>query len=198
MSDTGLDIASNRGAAKYSKSVLLKRLLWGMAQPLFRFSPRIFFGWRRFLLRLFGARVGRHVHVYNSAVVYMPWNLEIGDSSSIGEHAFIYNLGVITIGRNATVSQRAHLCAGSHDYRKIDMPLLKPPIHVGDQVWVCADAFIGPNVTIGEGAIVGARGVAVKDVGAWEIVAGNPARLIGRRTLESPVSASSFGDSAKG
>ncbi len=76
-----------------------------------------------------------------------------------------------------------HLCAGTHDYADPSMPLLKPPITVGDQAWVCADAYIGPGVTIGEGAVVGARAVIVKDVPPWTIVAGNPARPIKKRVI---------------
>jgi putative colanic acid biosynthesis acetyltransferase WcaF len=176
-------IDQNRKAAKYSQAEILARIAWSCAQPLFRFSPRIFFVWRTLLLRAFGARIGSNVHIYNSATIYLPWNLEVGSWSSIGEHAYIYNLGKIRIGEKATVSQRAHLCAGTHDFSKPDLPLMKPPIAVGDQVWICADAFVGPGVTVGEGAIVGARSVVVKDVEAWSIVAGNPARFIKRRVL---------------
>ena len=152
-------------------------------QILFRCSFRKMFGWRRLILRLFGANIGHHVHVYNTAVIYMPWNLEIGDYSGIGEHALVYNLGKIKIGKFATVSQRVHLCAGSHDYTDSALPLLKLPITIGDKSWICADAFIGPNVSVGEGAIVGARAVAVKDVGEWDIVAGNPAKYIKKRVV---------------
>jgi putative colanic acid biosynthesis acetyltransferase WcaF len=113
----------------------------------------------------------------------MPWNLTVGDWSAIGEHALIYNLGPVTIGREATISQRAHLCAGTHDYAAPDMPLLKPPIVVGDQVWVCADAFVGPGVRVGDGAVVGARAVVVRDVEPWTVVAGNPARPVKQRRL---------------
>ncbi len=155
-----------------------------VCQPLYRFSPRPCFGWRRWLLRRFGARVGQHVHTYGSSVVYMPWNLSIGDWSSLGEHAFIYNLGPVTIGAQATISGRAHLCAGTHDYTDPSMPLLKPPIVVEDQAWICADAFVGPGVTIGQGAVVAARAVVVKDIEPWSIVAGNPARRIKQRELK--------------
>lgn len=179
-----LDITANRNATKYSRAELFKRVLWGIAFPLFRYSPRIFFGWRSFLLRLFGAKVGQDVHVYNSATIYMPWHLEIGDQSSIGEHAFIYNLGMITIGNKTTISQQAHLCAGTHDFTDPALPLLKPPIFVKDQAWVCADAFVGPGVTVGEGAIVGARAVVVKNVEPWDIVAGNPAKVIKSRVMK--------------
>jgi putative colanic acid biosynthesis acetyltransferase WcaF len=154
-----------------------------LTRPLFLLSPRPFFGWRRLLLRLFGARIGRHVHIYGSAHIYLPWNLEIGDWSAIGEHALVYNLGLVRIGQNVTISQRAHLCAGTHDYTRPNLPLLKPPIRIGDQAWICADAFVGPGVTVGEGAVVGARAVVVADVGPWDVVAGNPARLLKKREI---------------
>jgi putative colanic acid biosynthesis acetyltransferase WcaF len=173
-----IDVARNRSARKYSRGEMIGRALWGFAKPLFRFSPRSCFGWRRFLLRCFGAKIGNDVHVYSSATIYFPWNLEAGDESAIGEYAFIYNLGRVTIGARATISHRAHLCAGTHDYTKSDFPLLRLPIVIGAQAWICADAFVGPGVTIGEGAIVGAAAVATKDVKPWMIVAGNPAQLI--------------------
>jgi len=178
-----IDISINRKAVKYDRPILIARIVWGLLHPLFSLSPRPFFSWRALLLKLHGAKVGRHVHIYNSAHIYMPWNLEIGDWSSIGEGAYIYNLGRITIGRCATVSHRAHLCAGTHDYKDRTLPLLKPPINIGDQAWICSDAFIGPGVSVGEGAIVGARAVVTKDVPPWKIVVGNPARMIGDREM---------------
>lgn len=183
MANKVLDITANRRAAKYRGTEMVLRILWSVVTPFFRFSPRICFGWRRFLLKLFGARVGNQTNIYNSAIIYMPWNLSIGEQSSIGEWALIYNLGPITIGNRTTISQRAHLCAGTHDFTEPALPLIKPPIVVNDQAWVCADAFVGPNVTIGEGAIVGARAVVTKDVKPWTIVAGNPATFIKNRQL---------------
>lgn len=178
-----LDIQGNRSAANYTSGELFRRLIWGIGKLAFRFSPRPCFGWRRFVLRCFGAKVGREVHLYPSTRIYFPWNLTIGDWSAIGEEAFIYNLGPITIGEKATISHRAHLCAGTHDYRQSDLPLLKPPIEIGDQAWICADAFVGPGVTVGQGAVVGARAVVTKNVEPWTVVAGNPARMIKRREL---------------
>src|SRR5260370_42213444 len=110
-----LDIAANRQAAKYSTKELLLRFLWAFGQWLFRLSPRPCFGWRRFVLRCFGATIGAHVNTYASTRVYLPWNLAVGAWSAIGEDALIYNLGPVTIGSPATVSHRAHLCAGTHD-----------------------------------------------------------------------------------
>ena len=135
------------------------------------------------MLRCFGAKVGHSVHVYPTATIYFPWNLEAGDEAAIGERALIYNLGRVTLGARVTVSHGAHICAGTHDHTKPDFPLLRPPIIIGPEAWICADAFVGPGVTIGEGAIVGARAVAMKDVRPWSIVIGNPAREIKRREI---------------
>ena len=183
MPDEGLDIASNRSAQKYAASEIARRVLWGVGAVVFRWTPRLLYGTRNALLRLFGAEVGANVRIHPSATIYFPWNLTVGAWSSIGEDAMVYNLGPITIGEKVTVSQRAHLCAGTHDSSDPTMPLQKPPIEVGDQAWVCADAFVGPGVTVGEGAVVGARAVAVGDVAAWTIVGGNPAERIKERTL---------------
>jgi putative colanic acid biosynthesis acetyltransferase WcaF len=179
-----LDIYKNRIARKYSNKELIIRVFWGIGKLFFTNSPRTSFQFRNYLLKLFGASVGKSVHIYPSAIIYMPWNLTIGDNSAIGEDALIYNLGKITIGNNATISHRSHLCAGTHDYTDPTLPLLKPPINIGDNTWVCAQAFIGPGLTINEGAVVGAAAVVTKDVEAWTVVAGNPAKFIKKRILK--------------
>jgi putative colanic acid biosynthesis acetyltransferase WcaF len=178
-----LDIARNRASVKYSRTELVKRVLWVGGRMFFRFSPRPLFGWRRWLLRCFGAEVGAQVQIHNSANIYFPWNFAIGGWSAVGEDVLIYNLGPVTLGKKVTISHRVHLCAGTHDYSQPDIPLLKPPIMVNDQAWICADAFVGPDVTVGEGAVVGARAVVVKDVAPWTVVAGNPAKFIKRREM---------------
>ena len=181
-----LDIQSNRAAAKYSSAEMRRRILWSVGVWFFRFSPRPCFGWRRFVLRCFGAKIGAHVNTYASTKIYFPWNLTVGNWSAIGEDALIYNLGPVTIGEKVTISHRAHLCAGTHDYTRADLPLLKPEINIKDQAWICADAFVGPGVVVGEGAVVGARAVVMRDVEPWMVVAGNPASVIKRRELKSP------------
>ncbi|ORE91087.1 acyl transferase [Stappia sp. 22II-S9-Z10] len=148
---------------------------------MFALSPRPFWGWRRLLLRGFGARIGANVHIHPSVRIAIPWMLSIGEDSAIGDRAILYSLGPISIGTRATISQYAHLCAGDHDYRRADFPLLKPPIAIGDEVWICADAFIGPGVSVGTGAIIGARAVVNCDVPERLIVAGNPARPLRQR-----------------
>lgn len=172
---------ANRTARKYSRTEQARRVAWSAGRWLVRFSPRPFFAWRRWILRLFGARIGLHVNIYPSAHLYMPWNVEIGDWSSLGDDVFVYSLGKVRIGSSVTLSYRSHICAGSHDLTDVTLPLTKPPVSIEDDVWVGTDAFIGPGVTVGRGAVVGARSVVVKDVQPLDIVGGNPARPIGRR-----------------
>ena len=177
---TGVDVSANRAARKWTRREQAGRVLWALATPLFRLSPRPLWGWRRALLRAFGARVGRDVHVFSTARITIPWNLTLGDSCAVGDRAILYALGPITIGARATVSQGSHLCAGTHDLSRPDRALVKPPIMIGSDAWVAADAFVGPNVTVGEGAVVGARAVVMKDVEPRHVVVGNPAKSIKR------------------
>ena len=185
MNPPALDIAANRRMRNYSKGEMFRRVLWGVGRLFFQLSPRPCFGWRRFVLRCFGARIGANVNTYPSTRIYFPWNLTVGDWSALGEEAFIYNLGPVTLGEKVTISHRAQLCAGTHDYTLPNLPLIKLPIVVRDQAWICADAFVGPGVTVGDGAIVGARCVVTKNVEPWAIMIGNPARMIKKRVLKA-------------
>jgi putative colanic acid biosynthesis acetyltransferase WcaF len=163
----------------------LARGLWGVVWVLlFRLCPRPLHCWRRFLLRLFGGTVGRGVHLYPSCKITMPWKLSMGDHSCLGDGVICYNVGGVKIGAHSTVSQYSHLCSSSHDYTRRDMPQTFAAIVIEDQVWVCADAFVAPGVTVGQGAVVGARAVVTKDVEPWTVVAGNPARFVKKRELK--------------
>lgn len=177
-----VDATTNRRVRKWSRREQVGRVIWALVQPLFRLSPRPLWGWRRLLLRAFGAQVGQEVHVFPSVRITIPWNLNIGDYCAVGDRAILYALGPITLGDRSTVSQGAHLCAGTHDWRQTDMPLVKTPITIGKDCWIAADAFIGPNVTIGDHAIVGARAVAMRDIAANVIVVGNPARVVSKKS----------------
>jgi putative colanic acid biosynthesis acetyltransferase WcaF len=179
-----LDIEANRRARKWSTRALIARTVWEvLSGPLFAWTPRPLWAWRCAILRLFGANIGKDVHVFPTVKIAVPWNLSIGNYSAIGDGVILYALGPIKIGERATVSQYAHLCAGTHDWRDPTMPLIKAPIVVGDDAWLCANAFIGPGVTIGDRAIVGAAAVTMKDVAPGSIVGGNPAREIGQREV---------------
>lgn len=180
----GLAIAENRAGSKYSKKALAGRVLWGVAWALlFRPSPRLLYGWRAFLLRVFGAEIGEHVHIYPTVKITQPWALKIGAFTGIGDGVILYNLGPMTIERDVTISQRAHLCGGTHDFRDRKMPLIKATLRIGRGAWICTEAFVGPGVTVGAEAVVGARAVVVKDVAPRAIVGGNPAKVLGTRTF---------------
>ena len=170
---------AGRARSPWGTREKIGRLLWMIAWTLlFRPSFHNWYGWRRVLLRCFGARIGRGVRIRPTCWIEVPWNVEIGDTCAIGDHCILYSLGKITLGRLVSVSQYAHLCAGTHDYTVRSFPLLPLPIRIGDGVWVAADAFIGPGVTVGDRSVVGARATVMKDVPADVVVAGNPARVI--------------------
>lgn len=176
-----LDIAANRAARKYSRREQCLRVAWAFGRWLVHLSPHPCHAWRRAVLRLFGAKVGRQARIAASAHIFMPWNVEIGEWAAIGPNVFVYSLGKVRIGRRATVSYRSHICAGTHDFSDPAIPLLKPPVTVGDDAWIGTEAFIGPDVTIGARAMVAARAVVVKDVAPNTLVGGHPARVIGPR-----------------
>jgi putative colanic acid biosynthesis acetyltransferase WcaF len=162
----------------------LRRLIWNIMWCIGgRFSPSFFFSWRNSLLNLFGAQIGLGVHVYPSAKIWAPWNLEMGSGSSLGPGVICYSVDRIVIGPNATISQYAHLCAATHDVEDPEFHLVTKPIIIGPNAWVAADAFVGPGVIIGEGAVVGARAAVFKDVKAWTVVGGNPAKMLKTRKL---------------
>lgn len=178
---TGLPV---RHISPWSTREKIGRLLWSVVQStLFRLSFHNWYGVRRALLRAFGARLGRNVRVRRTARIEVPWNLSIGDDVSIGDEARLYALGPIRIGDRSFLSQMAHLCAGTHDHADPDYPLLRPPITIGADCWIAADAFVGPGVTIADGVVVGARSSVFSDLPAWTICVGNPARPIKPRRL---------------
>jgi putative colanic acid biosynthesis acetyltransferase WcaF len=162
----------------------LLRVLWGLATfLLFRPSFHNWYGFRAALLRAFGAKMGRNVRIRRSARIEIPWNIELADDVSIGDEAILYSLGHIRIGRRSFVSQYAHLCAGSHDHTRLDYPLSRGPIIIGEDCWVAADAFVAMGVTIGDRAVLGARASAFRDVPPDMIAVGNPAKPVKRRVI---------------
>lgn len=174
----------------YNHSFSLKnkiaRLVWNVAcLILFRpFATRLFKKWRVLVLKCFGAKLEWSSHIYASVKIWAPWNLEMGINAALGPHVDCYNQGQITIGANTIISQKTHLCASSHDYSKKDFPLMVKPITIKNGVWVAAEAFVGPGVTIGNNAVIAARAVVVKDVDENNIVGGNPAKIIKSRNFE--------------
>ena len=148
---------------------------------LFRYSPKPFHSWRSFLLRCFGAKVGRGVHVYPKVAIWAPWNLELADECGVANGATLYSQGTINIGKRVVISQGAHLCAGTHDYNQPGFPLITKPIQIGDFAWIAAESFIHPGITVGDGCVIGARSVVTMDMPAWMICAGHPCKPIKER-----------------
>lgn len=163
------------------RSAVMVQLWWIVQATLFRASPQFLYGWRRFLLKLFGARIGEGVLVRPTARIVYPWKLTVGDHSWIGDFAEIYCLGPIVIGRNAVVSQYAYLCTGSHDIRAPGFDIFAKAIAVEDEAWVAAGAFVHPGVTIRRGSVVGARAVVTADTEPMGIYVGDPARKVSER-----------------
>ncbi len=183
-----LDASQTRpleGGASFSLGNRLLRVVWGLAWlVLCRFTPPPLHGWRRLVLRLFGARIGRGARVHASAAIWLPANLELGEQVLIGPGARIYNQGRIVIGARSVISQRAHLCASSHDIADPDFQLVLRPVTIGARCWVAAEAFVGPGVTMHDGAVLAARGVLFGDAEAGGVYSGNPAVRIKQRVLK--------------
>lgn len=182
--ETKIDLSRYHNALSRKNQVvrMLWTIVWGVfARPL----PRsVGSGWKRFLLRLFGARIDATAIVYSSAKVYYPANLTMGSYACLASDVDCYNVAPVTIGANSTVSQGAYLCTASHDITDPLNPLVTKPIVIEDQAWVAAGAFVGMGVTIGQGAVVGARAAVFKDVEPWTVVGGNPAKFIKRREIK--------------
>jgi putative colanic acid biosynthesis acetyltransferase WcaF len=184
MTDYLIDISKYRNAL--SRKNQLARFVWSAVWAIFaRPVPRsLLSGWKRFLLRCFGAKIHRTSVVYSSARIYMPWNLEMDEYSCLSPEVDCYNVDKVKIGAHAVVSQKCYLCTASHDVSSRLHPLITAPIVVKDQAWLGASAYIGMGVEVGQGAVVGATASVYKDVEAWTIVGGNPAKFIKKREIK--------------
>lgn len=176
------------GGASFSLGNRLFRVAW-MASwlVLARFTPPPLHGWRRLVLKAFGAQVGKGARVHASVSIWNPRNLTLGEYVLVGPGARLYNQGHVSVGARSVISQRAHLCASSHDINDPEFQLILRPISLGEQVWVAAEAFVGPGVTMLDGAVLGARGALFSDAEAWGVYSGNPAALIKRRKFPPQV-----------
>ncbi|MEM6552918.1 MAG: putative colanic acid biosynthesis acetyltransferase [Planctomycetota bacterium] len=177
---------TSRHHSPYSTADKVKRLLWSCVEAtLFRWTWPTWYRYRAALLNAFGAKIDRTARLRRTCNFTCPWNLTVGPDAAAGDHAIFYCLGPVTLGSRVTISQHAHLCAGSHDHADpVTMPLIRPPITIDDDAWVAADAFVGPGVHIHEGALLGARGAAFKDLEPWTVYGGNPAKPLKPRARQ--------------
>ena len=156
------------------------RLAWNTVyRTLFRPTPIVGFDrWRCGLLRLFGAKVGRHVRVHPTSKIWAPWNVELGDHSFVGWETELYSVGKITLEDHAQVAQYCYLCTGDHDIESDDLPVTQAPIRIERRAWLASKVNVGPGVTVGQRAVCGLGANVVKDVAPKTVVGGNPARPI--------------------
>lgn len=167
----------------------IKRSIWNITYSLlFRpFGTKLFNPWRILLLKIFGAKIHWDSGVYSNAKIWAPWNLTLGHRSWIGPYVVCYNQDIIEIGNDITISQYTYLCTAGHQTDMINNPhdgLLIAPIIIKDKAWLATYSYINMGVTIGEGAVVGARAAVFKDVEPWTVVGGNPAKFIKKRELK--------------
>jgi putative colanic acid biosynthesis acetyltransferase WcaF len=185
-----MEIDIRNKPSPHSLAIKIKRVLWAITYVVaFRYTPNPLRRWRTFVLRCFGAKVSPLARISPSAVITFPWNLEMEDYATLGPEAICYSTAHIFIGRMATVSQYAYLCTASHDYEDKNFTLYAKPITIGAQAWVCADALVGPGVILGEGAVLGAKSAAFKDLDAWKVYVGTPALLVKERSIKRDKSA---------
>ncbi|HZL37428.1 MAG TPA: putative colanic acid biosynthesis acetyltransferase [Tepidisphaeraceae bacterium] len=156
--------------------------LWWLVQgSLFAWSPQFMYAWRRFLVRLFGMKIGKAVILRPSATVAYPWKVSIGDYAWIGDDVVLYSLGEIEIGANAVISQRSYICAASHNHTVPTFDIFDRKVTIGAEAWIATDVFVGPGVTIGAGTVVGARSSVFSDLPGGMLCVGSPARPTGPR-----------------
>ncbi len=173
------------GGPSFSLGNRVTRAAWNVTWLILaRWTPPPLHRWRAFILRLFGAKIAPGARVYGSTKIWLPSNLTLGEQSLIGPGAMIYNQTHITIGKRSIVSQRAHICTGTHDISDPNFQLVLRPVMIGDNCWVAAEAFVGPGVKIADGSVVGGRCAIFHDTEKYGVYRGNPAKRIKQRIIQ--------------
>ena len=165
------------------RSAVMVQLWWLVQASLFAWSPQFAYGWRRAVLRYFGAQVGAGVLLRPSVRITYPWKVVIKELTWIGDDVVLYSLGDIHIGSHAVVSQGSYVCAADHDYREADFPIRARPVRIDDQVWVGTRVFVGPGVHIAQAAVVGACSAVFADLPPAMVCVGSPCRPVKPRQM---------------
>ena len=163
------------------KNSVTVQLWWFVQATFFRLSPQFAYAWRRFLLRLFGAKIGKKVIIRPSVKITYPWKIQIGDYSWIGDEVTLYSLGEIEIGKNTVISQKSYICTGSHDMYSKNFDIFAKKIIIKDACWIATDVFVAPGVTIEENVVVGARSSVFNSLPENKVCIGTPAKPIKNR-----------------
>lgn len=172
--------------AWYHPGGRMRLLLWYICNAIFVKSsvpyPNSF---KRILLRLFGAKVGRGLVIKPNVNIKFPWLLEIGDNVWLGEGAWIDNLTDVKIGSNVCISQGAYILTGNHNYKKVAFDLIVSPVLIEDGVWVGARSVVCPGATLRMHSVITAGSVISKEATAWTIYRGNLAVPVGERAIDA-------------
>lgn len=161
----------------------IKRLVWNVTWILLcSWTPNPMHKWRIFILRLFGAKIGKTNFIYPNCKIWAPWLLETEDVVTIGPRVELYNPGGIFLADHSILSQDSYICGATHNYNSIDFSYQKKRIHIGRYAWICARAIVLPGVTCGDGSVLGAGAVTSKNLDSWTVYAGNPAVKVKNRS----------------
>jgi putative colanic acid biosynthesis acetyltransferase WcaF len=165
------------------RGALFVQLWWLVQALIIKPLPQICYPLRRVLLRAFGAKIGNGVLIRPRVEITYPWKLTVGDYSWIGDDVTLYSLGQISIGAHTVISQDSYVCAADHDYSDVAFRIRERPITIGDQVWIASDVWVGPGVSIADGAVVGARSTVTSDLPAGMVCMGTPCRPVKPRRI---------------
>ncbi len=169
---------------KSGRNALL-RMLWYFTNILFFLNPINPFSFLKvFLLKLFGAKVGRGVNIKPSVNIKYPWRLKIGNYVWIGEKVWIDNLANVQIGDNSCISQGAILLTGNHNYKKSGFDLMISEINLEDGVWIGAKSIVAPGVNCRSHSVLSAGSMLSTDMEAYSIYTGNPAKKTKERIIK--------------
>jgi putative colanic acid biosynthesis acetyltransferase WcaF len=160
------------------KNALVVQLWWFVQAIFINTSPQFMYGWRRFILRLFGAEIGKGVIIRPSVKITYPWKVKIGNYSWIGDDVVLYSLGEIEIGKNTVISQKSYICTGSHNMYSVSFDIFAKKITIKDGCWIATDVFVAPGVTIENDVVVGARSSVFNSLAENKVCIGNPAKPI--------------------
>jgi putative colanic acid biosynthesis acetyltransferase WcaF len=175
---------SNRGY--HPGRSYLVRAVWLAIEAVFFLNPVFpFYGTKRWLLRRFGAQIGKKVLIKPAVHIKYPWRLVVGDYTWVGERVWIDNMEDVVIGEHAVISQGAYLCTGNHDWTDPGMPLSPRPIYVERGAWIGAYASVGPGVTVGEESVIELGAVCMRDTEARKVYRGNPAEPVRERRINA-------------
>lgn len=163
------------------RSKVTVQLWWIIENSVFRLSPQVFYGWRRFLLRLFGAKIGKNVKIRSTVKITYPWKVEVGENSWVGDDCVLYSLGEIKIGKNVALAHKVYLNTGGHNYKVSTFDIFSKPVFIEDECWITNDVYVAPGIIIGKGAIIGARSTVLQDMPEGMICFGSPAKPIKSR-----------------